>query len=293
MSYDLYFKSRKQESKPDANAFATYFKQRKNYETTDKQVLYQNEVTGVYFIFDLGEAEMDEQPDLLPLSFNLNYFRPHVFGLEAEREVKALVEKFDLLVSDCQIDGMGEGEFSSQQFLSGWNKGNEFGYRAIIEQNPNEKLLTLPTAKIETCWRWNFAQAELQQKLGDDVFVPRFMFLKRAGEVATSVVWPDGIPIAIPEADIVFIQRKTILPKKFFRSSEDKVLATWSEVSPILQQFPIEEHDALPYRLLLYTAPPDSVVSHLRGLKPNVEKPEGTSCDQILNAEIVDRVRTK
>ncbi len=54
MSYDLYFKSRKPESKPDAKAFAAYFKQRKNYEVTDKQAIYENEITGVYFIFDLG-----------------------------------------------------------------------------------------------------------------------------------------------------------------------------------------------------------------------------------------------
>jgi hypothetical protein len=292
MSYDLYFKFRKPESKPDTIAFATFFKQRKHYEVTDKQVVYQNEITGVYFIFDLGGADMEEEPDLLPLSFNLNYFRPHILGLEAEGELKALVEKFDLLVSDSQIDGMGEGEFSSQQFLSGWNKGNEFGYHSIVQQHPNEKLLTLPTTKIEACWRWNFAQAELQQKLGDDVFVPRFMFLNRGGTVITTVVWPDGIPIALPEADIVFFPRKTILPKKFFRSPEDKVLAIWNEVSPLLEQFPLE-HGALPYRLLRYTSPPDSVVTHLRGLKPNSEKPEGVSVDKILNAEIVERVRAK
>jgi hypothetical protein len=86
------------------------------------------------------------------------------------------------------------------------------------------------------------------------------MFLNRAAEVATTVVWLDGIPIAIPEADILLIQRKTILPKKFFRYSEDKVLATWSEVDPILQQFPLEQ-GALPYRLLRYAEPPNSVVT--------------------------------
>lgn len=292
MSYALYFKSRNPESEPDAKAFAAFFKQRKNYEVTDKQAIYENEVTGVYFIFDLGEPEAEEQPGLLPLSFNLNYFRPHIFGLEAEGELKALVEKFDLLAVDDQIDGIGEGEFSSQLFLSGWNKGNEFGCRAVIEQHASEKPLTLPTAKIESCWRWNFAQAALQQKLTDDVFVPRFIFLNRGGVVAATVVWLDGIPIAMPEADFIFIQRKSILPKKFFRSVQDEVLASWGEVRPLFEQFPLE-HGALPYRLLHYASPPDSLVSHLRGLKPNSEKLEGASIDKILNAEIVDRARAK
>ena len=33
---------------------------------------------------------------LFPVSFNLNYFRPHVFSLEAEPELAAFVESFDL-----------------------------------------------------------------------------------------------------------------------------------------------------------------------------------------------------
>jgi hypothetical protein len=286
MSYDLYFKSRNSGSKIGASDFAGHLRQRKNFTVSDKQAVYQNEVTGVYFVFDLNGAENEEQPSLLPVSFNLNYYRPHIFGLEAEIEVKLFVKKFDLLVSDPQTDGMGEGEYSTEKFLSGWNKGNEFGYRAILQQHPDTSPSTLSTAQIESCWRWNHAQPGLQQQLGDNVFVPRFMFLLREGKVLTTVVWPDGIPSAIPGADVVLIPRKTVLPKKFFRSPEDQVIASWSEVAPIVEQFPLEQ-GAVPYRLMRYTEIPSSVLAQLRSFTPTKEKPTGISVDKILNAELV------
>src|ERR1700748_2239128 len=120
MSYDLFFQVRDQASAPDAKAVAAYFESRKNYQVSEQQAIYQNDTTGVYFVFDVGEAEGVEMPNPAPVSLNLNYFRPHIFGLEAEPEVRALVEHFNFLVSDPQVGGMGEGEYSAEGFLSGW-----------------------------------------------------------------------------------------------------------------------------------------------------------------------------
>lgn len=185
---------------------------------------------------------------------------------------------------------MGDGEYSSAGFLSGWNAGNELGYRAILK--PEEKPpLTLPTAQIEACWRWNKAKDGLQEELGDEVFVPRFMYLNRNGKVVTTVVWPDGIPIAMPEADTVLIQRKTILPKRLFRTSEDQVLADWSEVESLVCQFPPEQGE-IPYRLLSYSSVPGSVTSQLLRLQPMKEKLAGVGIDEILNSELVEKTRT-
>src|SRR5262245_29767647 len=147
MSYDLYFKSRSGEPSVSAEDFASFFRARPNYEVSEQQAIYQNEATGVYFIFDIGDEESEEEePGLLPLSFNLNYLRPHIFGLEAELELSTLVKQFDLLVSDAQIDGMNEGEYSADGFLRGWNTGNEFGYQSILSQSPDHQPMTLPTA---------------------------------------------------------------------------------------------------------------------------------------------------
>jgi len=71
----------------------------------------------VYFYFnfaektavDTGQSDdesLDETLDY-PIAFNLNYYRPSFFVLEAEPEVTALVRQFGLVVMDPQMQGMG------------------------------------------------------------------------------------------------------------------------------------------------------------------------------------------
>lgn len=291
MSYDLFFRTR-DGSSLDTQALADYFKQRPNYQVSEQQAIYENDATGVYFIFDIGDPGNEEDPGLAPLAFNLNYMRPHVFGLEAEPEVRALVDHFGLLVSDPQIDGMGEGEFSTEKFLSGWNAGNEMGCRAIFSRDPNHSAATMPTAQIEACWRWNMAKHALQETFDDSVFVPKLFFLRHGDGVRCAVVWPDGIPIAMPDSDLIVIQRKDVLPKRFLFSNEDVVIAERAEVERMLQEFPVEQ-GALPYRLLDYEVVPESVLACLRSLTATKEKPEAVATDHILNAELVEMARRR
>ncbi len=287
MSYDLFFKAGVPGSEPGIEAFAEYFRGRKNYESSKNQAVYQNEATGVYFVFGLETLE-DDEPGLLPVTFNVNYFRPHIFGLEAEPELSAFVAHFGLKVFDPQMDGMADGEYSGEGFLRGWNTGNGFGYRSILQQNPNAKLFTLPTAQLEACWQWNLAKDDLQAHYGEDVFVPRYLFLQRDGRAVPTVVWPDGIPIAMPAAELVLIQRKTVLPKRFFRSVEDVVWADWESVRGIVEQYPVEQ-GALPYRLLHYPSVPPEIVSWLRQLQPSSEEIEAIGVDKILNSELLQQ----
>src|SRR5579863_8177626 len=100
MSYDLYFKTRNAAEKPTIQEVSSYFRQRKYFEVSTQQAWYKNDTTGVYFVFDLNETDESTPPDQLSVSFNLNYCRPHIFGLEAEPEVRNFIATFDLLVSD-------------------------------------------------------------------------------------------------------------------------------------------------------------------------------------------------
>lgn len=162
MSYDLFFRSRLPESRFSRDDFVRHFTGRLRYEVKESQAWYSNEDSGVYFAFDYSERGEDPDKEdetdssLIPVAFNLNYFRPHAFGLEAEPEVAAFVREFDLTVSDPQMSGMGDGEYSTEGFLRGWNVGNTFGYRAILSQDSGQTSLSLPSSQIEVLWRWNF-----------------------------------------------------------------------------------------------------------------------------------------
>src|SRR5262249_30275746 len=111
MSYDLFFYRDKEQPAITGTAFQKYFRARADYQVKDSQVWYENEDTGVYFSFDYGEREEEE------VSFNMNYNRPHIFGLEAELDVSAFVQFFRVLVDDPQDAGMGQGAYTSQGFL--------------------------------------------------------------------------------------------------------------------------------------------------------------------------------
>src|SRR6516162_652488 len=111
MSYDLMF-SAGNGKKLDKKAFKAYFRDRRNYQLGEGQAIYQNEDTGVYFIFD--------EPDNGVVAFNLNYFRPHIFGLEAAPELEQFAEAFAAIVTDPQGEIEDPGTFRREPFLRGW-----------------------------------------------------------------------------------------------------------------------------------------------------------------------------
>ena len=287
MSYDLFFRSRTA-TPPAETALLAYFRERANYRCTDDQAWYENEKTGVYFSFDVGVPEKGARAGdhSAPVAFNLNFFRPHVFGLEAEPEVTAFVRRFDLLVADPQTDGMGDGEYSPEGFLRGWNNGNAFGYRAMLQQQPGAVHYTMPSAIIETVWRWNHSVEERQRGIGDGAFVPTVFFFDVAGTLRTGAVWGDAIPILLPRVDVVLAPRKELAPRRLLRRAEDSVLFRWDELERALSRFPRESDGALPAYRLFYDDPPADIEQLVRSKPANTQPIKGVSFDQVLDQEL-------
>ncbi|MPW22977.1 hypothetical protein GCT13_40890 [Paraburkholderia sp. CNPSo 3157] len=127
MSYDLFFNFPTPVPSTDIER---HFSGRPNYQVGDAAV-YQNPHTGVYFQFTWPRDSVDGKVGRV--AFNVNYFRPHVFGLEAEAEVHAFVMRFSPKIEDPQLHGMGAGPYAPERFLSGWNTGNEAAYEAILQ----------------------------------------------------------------------------------------------------------------------------------------------------------------
>jgi hypothetical protein len=140
VSYDLFFKSRV--GLFDQTRFVEYFRLRDHYEVASTQVWYKNEDTGVYFSVEFQETEA------LPVALSINFFRPTYFILEAEPEITDFVRHFDLVVSDPQIHGMGEGEYQIDLLISGWDHCNEFACSAFVNDTTQRgDVLSLPRAE--------------------------------------------------------------------------------------------------------------------------------------------------
>lgn len=295
MSYDLFFRAAAPLSREQ---FLAYFSERPRYAIDGGQAFYENEDTGVYFYFDFTGPDDDEEESVDDevesgdaVAFNLNYFRPHFFGLEAAVEVAAFVERFGLGVNDPQMEGMGEGPFSTEGFLRGWNAGNRFAYRAILSQGDYPDLQVCATETLERAWRWNFVRESLQDEVGDDCFVPKQIFMKDGDRAVTAVIWPDAIPMLMPPADLVFILRDELAvgPK-----TDDPEIAVvpWREVSPQLSAFPFEAGDN-PHFRLLYDFPPEEFVDFFRAQPESAQGDHvGLANDEVHNEENVAQAQS-
>jgi hypothetical protein len=271
VSYDLFFKRKKP---PKAKQVFAWFRERANYQLNETQAFYSNDSTGVYFSFEVNDKDS---------SFNLNYFRPHIFGLEAEPEVRAYVEQFDYELEDPQMDGMGSGPYSKEGFLRGWNAGNDFAVRAIFSQNREDALaqiFTLPAKRIAALWRWNLGREA--RTGGIDVFVPRVSFGRVGDALKTFVVWPDSIPIFLPAVDLVVL----MTPPEEEDGPPGMTLVEHKKLAPVLEHF-LDATDELPYKRLVYDQAPPGLVAFVSKMKPVKGKLEAVPVDRVLDAELI------
>jgi hypothetical protein len=289
MSHDLYF------TKPriTKDQFAEYFRSRQNYEVSDQQAIYQNEDTGVYFVIDYNEP-CDSDPEAIASSatLNLNYYRPHVFALEAVGEIASFIDHFGFSIHDPQNEGMGDGPFSTDGFLKSWNHGNEFGYSAILRgENAPDKVWTLPSSRLESIWRWNLNKSSVQDSFAEDRFVPRIFFMVIQGRVASVAVWPDAISELVPEADFLIIGRDELAPKSLFvGKKKDQILVSFAQVQGHLAAYETGEFSVPSYKL---PAPqvPETLRKFIRDMKHTGITGEVIPCDQVLNEEIVAKTK--
>lgn len=310
MSYDLYLHSRPDNPPLSREEFFEHLTG-DHFEHTGDTVNYSNKDTGVYFHFDWSaggpaDANKDDQSASPPhLYFNINFFRPHTFGLEAAEVLPGLVEALDLIVSDPQSEGMGEGEFSVEGFLRGWNAGNRFAARAMRSvQARGETVigghLSLPAAVNRAYWSWNYNKASLCDELGDieliGVYVPPIWFCREGDQVKSFALWPNLVPTAVPKVDYVLVLRNELAGRYAEHSNETPGWLAWEGLVAATSEFPVRtdrtdpEH---PYLILFSEEydcmehPPERLAEWVIGLPDWPGKPESVAPDQILDTELL------
>lgn len=291
MSYDLYFRQKPETDPLTEERFLSYFSKRPHYQVDVSQARYNNEDTGVYFLFETcSDGELIQEEKLLPFTFNINYCRPHIFGLEAEPEVNAFISQFDLAVYNPQSEDIIDDPYSSDSFLKSWNEGNHSGYKSMFSQKKGSNSIDmLPGEQIETYWKWNLKRDHLQNSLEEPMFVPKIMFLRINGQIKSFVAWPDGIPITLPRVDRVLVARKKYAPKKRWLKQKDNILLTWKDIEPTIGDFPFIETEA--YFRLNYSKPTKNIADLIRSQSPFNKPLQGIAPDSILNEELVVKYR--
>lgn len=278
MSYDLYLDFKSRVRMKDISEF---FAARANYKTNGSQIIYENGLTGVYFMLNFSaEKKGFLRKSDIKAHININYCRPSFFGLEAEIEITSLLQHFPCQIQDPQMNGMGDGPYSKEGFLRGWNAGNEFGVDAILSQS-SDPILHLPSAQLHSAWRWNYGQPVRQAKCGDKQFVPQMLYMLIAGRVRTIAVWGDALPAVLPVVDFVLLARQEGANSVFG-------LASWEEVEKLLTA---NGYQNGPDGFNLdYAIPPTPIADFVHGFAP-VDRSElvKLSPDRVLDQELVQR----
>jgi hypothetical protein len=186
---------------------------------------------------------------------------------------------------------MGSGPFT-RGFLNGWNKGNEFGYRAMLQEQGDTPVPTFPTKGLQLVWRWNYTREKRVAALPESHFIPLVLLVDVRGTVRTACCWYDAAPGRLPRTDLVYVNRNELRPQWQPRSEEegDTCVVTWKALAPILGSLP-KGPDPAESVDLGYDTPPQQVADFIRGLKPTASPPRMYRGDMVLNAELVQKAR--
>jgi hypothetical protein len=121
-----------------------------------------------------------------------------------------------------------------------------------------------------------------QEELGEEIFVPRIMFLMIEGEARSVAVWPDGLPILLPQVDLLLVPRRMSKPEL------PDAVVPWSAIVEFVQAYPAL-HAPLTHYKLDYEDPPEELVDFLAKL-PACHIPldeVGLTMDRILDEELM------
>lgn len=254
---------------------------------TEDQIVYENETTGVYCLFEIYESEDndDEKNDFgdfedTNLCFNLNYVRPDFFGIESFELVEKLIDKFDLFTLDPQAEGEPL-KYRKGQLLKSWLKSNEKISKSYFKE---WNLNYLDLEKSNYCWNFCYNKNELQEKLTEKYFVPNIFYVNKNGtvNVETLCVWPEHIPFVLPKVDFVLIQKRI---RKFFRTKEESGLVRYETIIEKLGEYFENEND---YKIV-HPKNEKNIKSIFNSLEiyTTIEKyGKGISVDKIVNHKI-------
>lgn len=239
MSYDLYFFKRK-ESQINENDIANYLSLNL-VEEDNNQWFFQNPDTEVYFIFERTEIVGDDEDqmienfkefDNLNFAFILNFLRPSFFGIEAFQFIEKIVKDLDLYIFNPQSDKADPYKPSQEELYENWNTTN----LNASSEHFSEQCSYLEIEKSNSIWNYNLHRSQIQNKLGNDYFVPKMFFFKTKGDnkIITVSSWTEHIPNLIPPADYYLL---TKVQKKLFRTKKENVFISQENLISIFGDY--------------------------------------------------------
>lgn len=229
MSYDLFFYKRKNSALTERQITEYLNNNLTSTSESDTQWFVEDEDTETYFSIDQNEPETDEENieffenfsdfENTHFSFNLNYLRPDFFGQFAFEFIDKFIKDFDLFVLNPQSSSDPDNPIKPKenQLYENWSETNSRNSASFFIEYGLEFY---SLEKSNEFYNYNHNKLVLQEKLGDNYYVPKLYLFKRKsdGQIVTISTWSEHIPNVFPPADYFLLTKKY---KKLFRTVEE------------------------------------------------------------------------
>lgn len=229
MSYDLYFYKRKNSALTERQITEYLDNNLTSTSESDTQWFVEDEDTETYFSIDQNEPETDKENieffenfsdfENTHFSFNLNYLRPDFFGQFAFEFIDKFIKDFDLFVLNPQSSSDPDNPIKPKenQLYENWSETNSRNSASFFKEYGLEFY---SLEKSNEFYNYNHNKLVLQEKLGDNYYVPKLYLFKRKsdGQIVTISTWSEHIPNVFPPADYFLLTKKY---KKLFRTVEE------------------------------------------------------------------------
>jgi hypothetical protein len=168
------------------------------------------------------ELETISDYDYTRFSFNLNFLRPDFFGQEAFLFVEQLISDLNIYVVNPQSTTDEESATRPEEgeLYRNWSEINARHSAHFYEEL---ELNYYPLPASNAVWKHNFNKRQVQDELGEEYFVPKVMVLQTVADkrIVTLSVWPEGLPMLVPQVDYYLLVKKY---KKLFKEVEESGL---------------------------------------------------------------------
>jgi hypothetical protein len=238
MSFYLHFRLAPGSRGHSMDAYQRYFEQRPHYLVNEEGAFYDNPSTLVYFSFNFAPPPPDlpgGTRDVIPFYLRINAVRPYPFIYEAEPEVGAFVSHFGLHVHDVGKYGLGIGSYDPAKLTEAWHRLNAWAHHQLATGDPRvlAQFPALPAQVHDTAWWWNRFLPQTSDALTSVAYVPRVEFVRIGDRAATAVIWGDGCPFLLPEAELLLWRTDD--------NSQGFPWIPWSNLEAVLRACPHRE----------------------------------------------------
>ena len=124
---------------------------------------------------------------------------------------------------------------------------------------------------------------------GENVFVPQIMFVLVDGELRTTCVWTDAIPMLLPEVDSVTNVRIDLAPRSWLgRRKQDMAMVDRASIAGLLERQASFDQESNAH-LFRYDHPPAEVVDFVKSLPAMSSELVRLPNEEVLNEELIPR----